>query len=83
MARVASNLFSLMGLSPCYDDLCGCVLLSCLPVDLDKEQNIAEDTRYCALIIVPVDVTIVEVMRAYADMRPYSYQWITHCWEVD
>lgn len=71
-----------MGLSPCYDDLCGCVLLSCLPVDLDQDQNIAEDTRYCALVIVPYGVSINDVMRAYADMRPYSYQWITHCWEV-
>ena len=82
MARVACQLYALMGLSPTYDDLCGCTLLSCLPVDIDENGNIAEDTRYCVLLLVPVGTSIVEVMRAYEDMRPYSYQWLTYCWEV-
>ena len=78
MARIACQLYSLMGLSPTCDDLCGCTLLSCLPVDIDEDGNIVDDTRYCALVLVPDGVTIVEVMRAYADMRHTSQQYVSH-----
>lgn len=82
MARIACNLYALMTLDPTYEEKCGCVLLTCLPVDVDGNQNIAEDTRYCVLLLVPKDYSIMHVMRAYQDARPYSYQWLTFCWEV-
>ena len=82
MARVARNLYAFEGLSPICDDLGGCVTLCCYPIDFDAQENIVEDTRYVALVFVPDGFKVDDVLRAYADMRPYSYHWLSYCWEV-
>lgn len=82
MSREPSRLFALMSLKPIYDDAPGCIVLSCLPVDVDSDGNIATDTRFCTLVLVCDTRTIVEVMHDYDDARPYSYQCLTYCWAV-
>lgn len=79
--RVSSNLYALMALDPIYEDFAGCTTLSCLPVDVCSNGDIAEDTRYCVLVLVPTSIPMAVVMHD-CGCRAYSYQWLTYVWEV-
>ena len=83
MYRVSCNLYCFMSHDPVWDDRDDVTVLCTLPVDVDGDGNIAPDTRYATLLLIPVDATLGVVLKSFEYARVYSWQWLTYVWQAD
>lgn len=83
MTRVAANLYAVQSLSPIVGDTSGAsVVYSCLPLDVDADGRIADDTRYITILSVGKRWQAIDLMPLFDYARPVSCQWLTYLWEV-
>ena len=82
-SRIAANLYAVQSLSPIVGDTSGAsVVYSCLPLDVDSEGRIAEDTRYITILSVVERFKAIDLMPLFDYARPITCQWLTYLWEV-
>ena len=83
MSRQSGNLYAVCSLDPIINDLDGITVMSCLPVDHDPDGLPSYDTRYVTLIVVPMSLTVWDILKAFEQSRAFSAQWVTYTWEVN